>query len=79
MGWTLSERLFLLFEDGRLSVFSLMGDRLSDLKLFEQAFTDIVMCGTPTESGCLCYTRTGRMYVLFFSPAIPNAQHPHSL
>ena len=58
MGWTLSERLFLLFEDGRLSVFSLMGDRLSDLKLFEQAFTDIVMCGTPTESGRLCYTHS---------------------
>lgn len=61
MGWTLSERLCVLFEDGRLSVFSLLGDRLGDLKLFEQAFTDIVMCGAATESGCLAYTRTGRL------------------
>ena len=64
MGWTLSERLFLLFEDGRMVIFTLMGDRVTELKLFEQAYTDLVVCGAPSECGCVAYTRTGRLYNL---------------
>lgn len=61
MGWTLSERLFLLLEDGRFLLFSIFGLKLAELKLFETAFTDLVCQGTSMESGCIAYTRTGRM------------------
>ena len=45
MGWTLSERLFILFEDGRVCVYSIRGTKVGEVKLFDQAFTDLVCCG----------------------------------
>lgn len=36
---------------------------MGELKLFDQAFTDIVCCGVATENGCVAYTKTGRLYV----------------
>ena len=67
MGWTLSERLFVLFEDGRLFLFSILGTQVAEIKLIEQAFTDLVSLGIATESGCIAYTRSGRLYLLFFN------------
>ena len=64
MGWTLSERFFILFEDGRLYVYSVRGAKMGELKLFDQAFTDLVCCGAATENGCVAYTKTGRLYLL---------------
>ena len=61
MGWTLSERLFLLLEDGRFLLFSILGLKLAEHKLFDTAFTDLVCQGATMESGCIAYTRTGRM------------------
>ena len=61
MGWTLSERFFILFEDGRLYVYSVRGAKQGELKLFDQAFTDLVCCGAATENGCVAYTKTGRL------------------
>ena len=61
MGWTLSERLFILLEDGRLFVFSILGVLITVTKLFEQAFVDLVSHAIGTENGCIAYTRTGRV------------------
>ena len=47
-------------------MFSLHGDRIAETKLFDQAFVDLVSTGISTESGCVCYTRTGRMYLQCF-------------
>ena len=65
VGWTLSERLYVLLEDGRFFLFSLHGDQIAETKLFDQAFVDLVSTGISTESGCVCYTRTGRMYICY--------------
>lgn len=63
MGWTLSERLFILFEDGRVCVYSIRGIKVGEVKLFDQAFTDLVCCGVATENGCVAYTKMGRLLV----------------
>ena len=34
---------------------------MGELKLFDQAFTDLVCCGAATENGCVAYTKTGRL------------------
>lgn len=60
-GWTVSEQLMLLLEDGRLFVFSIYGTRIAETHLFDQVFVDLVSFGLCTELGCIAATRTGRM------------------
>ena len=60
-GWTVSEQLMLLLEDGRLFVFSIDGTRIAETHLFDQVFVDLVSFGLCTELGCIAATRTGRM------------------
>lgn len=61
VGWTLSERLFILLDDGRFFIYSLCGERIKEIKLFDQSQMDLISTGAATETGCIAYTRTGRV------------------
>ena len=61
VGWTLSERLFVLLDDGRFFVFNLLGKLIKEIKLFSQSFTDLIATGVGFETGCVAYSRSGKL------------------
>ena len=61
MGWTSTEKLFLLFEDGQFVIFSNMGELCSLNKLFKTALSDIVVHANTTEDGFIAITKANHM------------------
>ena len=51
MGWTSTEKLFILFEDGKYVVFSNTGEVLSQSKIFTESLSDIVMSANNSDDG----------------------------
>ena len=61
MGWTSTEKLFLLFEDGQFVIFSNMGELCSQNKLFKAALSDIVVHANTTDDGFIAFTKNNHM------------------
>lgn len=64
MGWTSTEKLFILFEDGKYVVFSNTGEVLSQNKIFTESLSDIVTSANNSDDGFVAFTKNNKVYVL---------------
>ena len=56
MGWTSTEKLFIVFEDGQYVVFSNTGEVLHQMKLFKETLSDVVFNANTTEDGFVAFS-----------------------
>ena len=61
MGWTSTEKLFILFEDGKYVVFSNTGEVLSQSKIFTESLSDIVMSANNSDDGFVAFTKNNKV------------------
>ena len=63
MGWTSTEKLFILFEDGKYVVFSNTGEILSQNKIFTESLSDIVLSANSSDDGFVAFTKNNKVSV----------------
>ncbi|KAK8799712.1 hypothetical protein WA158_006260 [Blastocystis sp. Blastoise] len=61
LGWTISERLFCVYQDGTIVVYTMFGILISHTKVIEESLTDSILCAQPTENGVVVYTTQGKL------------------
>ena len=61
MGWTSTEKLFIVFEDGQYVVFSNTGEVLHQMKLFMETLSDVVFNANTTEDGFVAFSKNNHV------------------
>ena len=61
MGWTSTEKLFLLFQDGYYIIFSRKGELLCSQSIFVEKLVDAVIIANCTEDGFVAFSKNNNV------------------